>query len=169
METTIPGVEVQIVSEEDLWQVRDLAFQIFPVTYQGIVDPGQIDYMMDLIYSPEALVAQLDSGQVFLIISSEGNPIGFASYTRLNTEGDFKLNKIYLDNRLQGKGLGKWLLNEIITRVKAEGARALLLNVNRHNNAREFYMKMGFSILKEELIDIGSGYYMDDYIMELNF
>lgn len=169
MEANIPGVEVQIVSEEDLWQVRELAFQIFPVTYKDIVDPGQIDYMMDLIYSPEALVAQLDSGQIFLIVSSEGNPIGFASYTRLNPEGDFKLNKIYLENRLQGKGLGKWLLNDIISRVKSEGARALLLNVNRHNNAREFYMKMGFSILKEELIDIGSGYYMDDYIMELTF
>jgi diamine N-acetyltransferase len=169
METNIPGVEVQIVPEEDLWQVRELAFQIFPVTYKDIVDPRQIDYMMDLIYSPEALVAQLDSGQIFLIVSSEGNPIGFASYTRLNPEGDFKLNKIYLDNRLQGKGLGKWLLNDIISRVKAEGARALLLNVNRHNNARGFYIKMGFSILKEELIDIGSGYYMDDYIMELKF
>ncbi len=169
METNIPGVEVQIVSEEDLWQVRELAFLIFPVTYKGIVDPRQIDYMMDLIYSPEALVEQLDSGQIFLTVSSEGNPIGFASYTRLNPEGDFKLNKIYLDNRLQGKGLGKWLLNDIISRVKAEGARSLLLNVNRHNNARGFYMKMGFSILKEELIDIGSGYYMDDYIMKLNF
>ena len=68
MEANTQGFEVREVSEEDLWQVRDLAFQIFPLTYQDIVEPGQIDYMMDLIYSPEALVAQWDSGQNFLIV-----------------------------------------------------------------------------------------------------
>ena len=94
--------------------------------------------------------------------------MGFASYTRLNEEGDFKLNKIYLDNRLQGKGLGRWLLNDVISRVKSEGGRALQLNVNRHNKARSFYEKMGFSLLKEDLIDIGGGYFMDDYVMELS-
>ncbi len=168
MEANTQGFEVREVSEEDLWQVRDLAFQIFPVTYQDIVEPGQIDYMMDLIYSPEALVAQWDSGQNFLIVYSEEMAVGFASYTRLNEEGDFKLNKIYLDNRLQGKGLGKWLLSDVISRVKSVGGRALLLNVNRHNKARIFYEKMGFSLLKEDLIDIGGGYFMDDYVMELS-
>ena len=128
-----------------------------------------VDYMMDLIYSPESLVEQWDSGQNFLIIFSEEIPVGFASYTRLNEEGDYKLNKIYLDNRLQGKGLGRWLLNDVIARVKSEGARALLLNVNRHNKARAFYEKMGFSVLKEDLIDIGSGYFMDDYVMGKRF
>jgi GNAT superfamily N-acetyltransferase len=169
MEPFKPGVEVRVVSEEDLWQVRDLAFQIFPETYQDIVESRQIDYMMDLIYSPEALVFQLDSGQNFLMVYSEEIPVGYASYTRLNEEGDFKLNKIYLENRLQGKGLGRWLLNDVISRVKSEGARALQLNVNRHNKARKFYEKMGFSILKEDLIDIGNGYFMDDYVMEMKF
>jgi len=169
MEPLIHDIEVRVVSEEDLWLVRELAFQIFPITYQDIVEPRQIDYMMDLIYSPEALVAQWDSGQIFLIVYSEEIPVGFASYTRLNEEGDFKLNKIYLDNRLQGKGLGRWLLNDVITRVKSEEGRALLLNVNRHNKARAFYEKMGFSVLKEDLIDIGSGYFMDDYVMEKRF
>ena len=168
MEPFIPGIEVRIVFEEDLWQIRELAFQIFPVTYHDIVETRQIDYMMDLIYSPEALMVQLDSGQNFLIIYSEGMAAGFASYTRLNEAGDFKLNKIYLDSRLQGRGLGKWLLNDVISRVKADGGTALQLNVNRHNRARGFYLNMGFSILKEELLDIGSGYFMDDYVMELS-
>jgi diamine N-acetyltransferase len=168
METSIPDLEVREVDEEDLWEVRELASRIFPVTYQDIVESRQIDYMMDLIYSPEALVEQLDSGQNFLIIQYESSAVGFASYTRLTDDGIFKLNKIYLDNSLQGKGLGKYLLNDVISRVKTEGGTALRLNVNRHNKARGFYANMGFSILYEELIDIGNGYFMDDYVMELN-
>jgi len=168
MESASPAIEVREVPEEDLWEVRELALRIFPVTYQDIVESRQIDYMMDLIYSPEALTYQLDQGQNFLILLYEGNPAGFASYTRLNEEGVFKLNKIYLDGHLQGKGLGKFLLTDVISRIKAEAGVSLRLNVNRHNEARGFYEKMGFSLLQEELIDIGNGYFMDDYVMEIS-
>lgn len=165
MESDVPAIEVREVPEEDLWEIRELALRIFPVTYQDIVESRQIAYMMDLIYSPEALTYQLDQGQNFLILLYGGNPVGFASYTRVNEEGVFKLNKIYLDGHLQGKGLGKYLLTDVISRVKSEGGVSLHLNVNRHNDARGFYEKMGFSLLKEELIDIGDGYFMDDYVM----
>jgi ribosomal protein S18 acetylase RimI-like enzyme len=39
------------------------------------------------------------------------------------------------------------------------------LNVNRNNKALGFYQKFGFVILREEDIDIGNGYFMNDYIM----
>src|SRR5450755_1537493 len=107
MDSFIPGAEIRIAEEEDLWLVRELAFRIFPVTYLDIVEARQIDYMMDLIYSPESLVNQLDAGQIFYILYHAGEAAGFASYTPLPTEDVFKLNKIYLDNRLQGMGLGK--------------------------------------------------------------
>ena len=50
--------------------------------------------------------------------------------------------------------------------MKAKGATVLQLNVNRHNTAKSFYEKLGFAVIKEEDIDIGSGYFMNDYIME---
>jgi ribosomal protein S18 acetylase RimI-like enzyme len=167
MDSLIPGAEIRIAEEEDLWLVRELADQIFPVTYQDIVKARQIEYMMDLFYSPEALVNQLDAGQIFLLLYYEENPVGYASYTPLQGAEDFKLNKIYIDNRIQGKGLGKYLLFDIISRVKAGGGLNLQLNVNRNNTAVGFYENMGFSIMKEELLDIGGGHFMDDYVMEL--
>ena len=168
MDIVIEGAEIRLAEEEDLWLVRELAEQIFPVTYQDIVETKQIVYMMDLIYSPEALVSQLDAGQIFHILYYMGEPSGYASYTPLPEEGKFKLNKIYLHPKLQGKGLGKFLLQNIIARVKNDGGTELQLNVNRFNTAKRFYENMGFTILKEELLDIGNGYFMDDYVMNLN-
>jgi GNAT superfamily N-acetyltransferase len=168
MDSIVTGAEIRLAEEEDLWLVRELAEQIFPVTYQDIVEAKQILYMMDLIYSPEALVSQLDSGQIFHILYYEAEPAGFASYTPLPEEGKFKLNKIYLNPKLQGKGLGKFLLQDMISRVKKDGGTELQLNVNRFNTAKRFYENMGFAILKEELLDIGNGYFMDDYVMILN-
>jgi hypothetical protein len=40
-----------------------------------------------------------------------------------------------------------------------------VLNVNKHNRATDFYLANGFLQVGEEVIDIGGGYVMDDYIM----
>jgi hypothetical protein len=39
--------------------------------------------------------------------------------------------------------------------------------VNRFNTALGFYKRIGFSIVTEENIDIGQGYWMEDYVMEM--
>ncbi len=168
MESVTPTMEVRHLSKDELWQVRELALEIFPITYKEIVEQEQIDYMMDLFYTPENLRKQFESGQVFLIIYSEGKASGYASYTPLSENGEYKLNKIYVDTRLQGKGLGRSLLSDVISRVGKAGGKSLQLNVNRFNKAVGFYKSMGFVLMKEELLDIGRGYFMDDYVMELS-
>ena len=45
--------------------------------------------------------------------------------------------------------------------------KAIFLNVNKYNNAIHFYTKLGFTKVKDEVIDIGNGYVMDDYVMEV--
>jgi|SRR5450432_2509583 len=167
MNSFLTGAEVRVAEEEDLWQVRELAQKIFPETYREIVDGRQIDFMMDLFYTPEALVTHLNAGQIFLILYFESIPSGYASFTPFSQQGFFKLNKIYVDHSLKGKGLGRFLLLEVLLRVKAAGGHTLQLNVNRLNTATGFYRKMGFVVVKEELLDIGDGYFMDDFVMEL--
>jgi ribosomal protein S18 acetylase RimI-like enzyme len=160
--------EVRLASKEDLWQVGELARLIFPGTYEHIVPADSIAYMMELFYSPKALESQFDSGQTFLLLYFDGRAAGYASFTKLNDNGDFKLNKIYLDNRLQGKGLGRFLLSDVVSRVKSEGGCTLTLNVNKYNPAVGFYRNLGFYKIKEELLDIGEGHFMDDFVLQLN-
>jgi ribosomal protein S18 acetylase RimI-like enzyme len=169
MEYTLKDTEVKLAGKQDLWQIRELALYIFPFTYKEILEEEQIDYMMDMFYKAENLVAQFDAGQAFLIIYSGGKPTGFAGYSPLNENGYFKLNKIYLDFREQGKGIGRTLMNEVITRIKADGGKTLQLNVNKNNKAVGFYLAMGFAIKESVSLDIGNGYFMDDFVMEKNF
>ena len=47
-------------------------------------------------------------------------------------------------------------------------AKVVWLTVNRHNSqAIEWYQRKGFTITDEQKADIGRGFYMDDFIMEL--
>jgi ribosomal protein S18 acetylase RimI-like enzyme len=47
------------------------------------------------------------------------------------------------------------------------GVEQIELNVNKHNSAVQFYEKKGFIRAKEMVLDIGNGYVMDDFVMQL--
>ncbi|MCW3113128.1 MAG: GCN5-related N-acetyltransferase, partial [Segetibacter sp.] len=78
----------------------------------------------------------------------------------------YKLQKLYVLPSLQKTGLGKELLQTVETVAKSMGGRTLQLNVNRKNIAKRFYERNGFAVIKEENIDIGSGYFMNDFVMQ---
>jgi catechol 2,3-dioxygenase-like lactoylglutathione lyase family enzyme len=45
------------------------------------------------------------------------------------------------------------------------GQHSLELNVNRFNKALAFYKDQGFQVVRDEKIDIGRGYFMDDHVL----
>jgi diamine N-acetyltransferase len=166
MEKTIePAVYFTDASATDIPLIRALALAIWPVTYQHILSTEQLDYMLDLIYSEQALGEQMQQGHHFMLMYNKHQPIGFADYSPLSEQGVYKLHKIYVSTHQQGKGLGKILILKIMDEVKKKGAATLELNVNRYNKAKHFYEKMGFTVHKEVDIPIGQGYFMNDFVM----
>lgn len=149
----------------DIPLIRDLTFRVWPQTYASILTPGQIDYMLDMMYSEHSLKKQMNDGAQFIIVYDECEPVGFASYQQIEP-GVYKLHKIYVLPSQQGKGTGKFMLDQVINEIKNKGATSLQLQVNINNKAKTFYEKLGFT--EKELInlDIGSGYFMNDYVME---
>ncbi|MFN0082031.1 MAG: N-acetyltransferase family protein [Ferruginibacter sp.] len=160
-------MEIKMATAAHIKIIQHLAETIWPICYAEIVSPEQIRYMLDLIYSPNALNAQMEKGHRFVIAYEVKTPVGFASYsTKSSVEPTiFRLHKIYVLTNLQTKGIGSFLLQHAVTQSKNEGATLLELNVNKYNPAINFYEKKGFTVLKEEVINIGNGYVMDDYVM----
>ena len=156
---------IREATKEDIATIHALANKTWRVAYKEILSPQQLAYMLDRIYSEPSLQQQFDTGHHFLIAEEDNIPIAFADYNHLK-ESIYKLQKIYALPEQQGKGIGKFLINYIIETVKQKGATVLLLNVNRHNKAKEFYEHLGFTVIGEEDIDIGEGYFMNDFIME---
>lgn len=154
---------------DDVELIRSLAHDTWPDAYGKILSPQQITYMLELMYSNKALTDQMLSGHDFIIVYEDEKPVGFAGFSAKNKDERslFRLHKLYVLPSQQGKGTGKFLLNEVIRLSRASGAMALELNVNRHNKALHFYKKIGFQITREEDIDIGEGYFMNDYVMLL--
>jgi diamine N-acetyltransferase len=160
--------DIQIAGPADIATIQQLAAATWAAAYKDILSPAQMQYMLDKFYSTPSLLAQMMEQQHRFILVYDGtDAVAFASYSPKSKEEPtvFRLHKIYIHPNQQGKGTGKALLQYILEDIAPQQATALELNVNRHNPAQHFYTKMGFVITQEEDIDIGNGYWMNDYIM----
>ena len=149
---------------DDISTIGYLAHKIWPETYKDILTPEQLEYMLQLNYSPAALEKQMRQHHRFIIAEINLEEVGFASFGALQ-DGNWKLHRLYVLTGMQGKGVGKALLEMVEEEVRTHNGAHLLLNVNKKNKAIKFYESMGFQIEKEEVNDIGHGFVMDDFVM----
>lgn len=156
---------IRNASEEDIILIRSLAQQIWPKAYAAILSQKQIDYMMEMMYSENAIREQMRKDHQFVIACNREMPVGFAAYGEVEP-AVYKLFKIYVLHSQHGNGTGKFVIGQIINDIKSKSAIVLRLNVNRYNAARLFYEKLGFTIVGSEDVDIGNDYFMNDYVME---
>ncbi len=160
-------LSVRKASITDIPLIRELTFAIWPQTYAGLLSQDQIDYMLELIYSEASLKKQMEEeGCTFIIIHDDNAPVAFASYNEVKPQ-IWKLNKIYVLGSQQGKGTGQFIIRYIVDQIKQRNAKAIQLQVKRDNPAQHFYKKLGFDIIETADFDIGNGYFMRDYVMEL--
>jgi diamine N-acetyltransferase len=155
-------------SEKDIPSIQSIAEKTWWATYASILADEQLKYMLQAIYSTEALQKVIsENSQSFIILQDESGDQGFAAFApKAKDPSLFKLHKIYVLPENQGKGFGKILIDEVIKRVSSQGCKSLDLNVNRYNKARHFYEKLGFKVIGEEDVPIGP-YFMNDFVMRL--
>ncbi len=159
-------MKIRKAGAADIPVIQELAYKIWPGTYQAILGPEQVDYMLDLLYSEKILREQMEQQVDFIVVSDNGDPVGFASYSSTQP-GIYKLHKIYVLPSQQGKGTGRMMIDYVKQQAVSAGGKFLQLNVNRYNNAKYFYEKLGFVVIREEDIDIGNGYFMNDFVMQV--
>jgi len=152
---------------EEIAIISDLAEQIWPQTYSAYISEEQLRFMLDKMYNKGELLSQLQNGHTFIIASENGKDVGFAGFSIIDPRKKaYKLHKLYVLPEMHGKGVGKILINEVVNLALHDGGKSLQLNVNRNNNAKDFYLKAGFNIKETVDLDIGNGFFMNDYIME---
>lgn len=161
-------MKVLEATPKDIPLIQDLAKRSWEMAYSKILSPGQISYMMAEMYSEKEISSQMENPdwRYFLIKDDEGNFGGFIGYQFNYEPQTTKLHRIYMVPESKGKGLGKFALNYLKNHVSENDNERIILNVNKYNNAKDFYESQGFKVYEEGVFDIGNGYVMDDYLME---
>ena len=156
---------------DDCPLIHELAGKVFPKTYEKILSPEQIEYMMEWMYSVPNLHRQMteEAHTYYIAYDASGQPCGYVSI-RPEAEGLYHLEKIYVLPEKQKEGYGQALFARVLEHVReaAGGAGAAVeLNVNRDNPALGFYRKMGMTCARQGDFPIGNGFFMNDHIMRI--
>ena len=78
------------------------------------------------------------------------------------------ISKIYVRADMRRKGIASAMLEKL--RKDEKGVDKWYITVNRYNSGSiAVYEKRGFKTVKEQVTDIGSGFVMDDFVMEKRF
>jgi diamine N-acetyltransferase len=162
-------ISIKDATPFDIPTIQTLAEETWWSTYAAILESEQIQYMLQTIYSSHALKKALTLGeQTFLVLEDHGKPVGFASYGSWPENPMlWKIFKLYVLPSTQKKGYGRTMVDEILRRARAANVPAIVLNVNRHNPAVNFYKRIGFYTVREEDVPIGP-YWMNDYLLKLD-
>ncbi len=155
---------IKPITYKDLEIVSALAYKIWPVVYKEMISQDQISYMLNWMYARETLQQAHISGDFFYAYYHEEKAVGFIHlHPNQNT---MKLQKIYILPEYQKLGIGKIFIGFCERLCRDKRFEELELQVNRENSAVNFYLKNGFTIIKEEDFDIGNGFLMNDFIMK---
>ena len=94
-----------------------------------------------------------------------GEPFGYLAY--YVKDGMF-LSKLYLLKEFRGRGYSRLAVDMLKNVCKAKNLHRIWLQVDRKNTESDkAYRALGFNVIYEYAADIGEGYVMDDYFMEL--
>lgn len=158
-----------VVSSEDIKTVAHLAHKIWNQHYVPIIGQAQVDYMLDKFQDTEAVKEQIENGYEYFIIYNQNHPCGYLGLVPNTNDKKMMISKIYVDSDFRGLNLGSRLLDFTIDEAKKRGFQCVWLTVNKNNSKSiEWYQKRGFSIKEKIEMDIGNGFVMDDYLMEMS-
>ena len=151
--------------ENGIREMSGMATAILREYYDPLLGKEQNDYMLDLFQSVRGITDQLRHGYRYYFVREDGRNIGFMAF--FPREDHMYLSKLYLYREERGRGHAREMLEFVAGKAREEGLRAIELNVNKYNRTVRIYEKLGFRIRRAEKNDIGSGYYMDDYVFRL--
>jgi GNAT superfamily N-acetyltransferase len=142
-----PSFVIEPASPADAPAVISLIGRVY-AEYEFIFEPAA--ELPDLLAFPRHYAAPHGA---FFVIRQNEQVVGSVGVERLG-ESAAELHRLYLDADLRGRGLGRALVEAVITWCRAEGiAQLLLWSDTRFARAHVLYERMGFRRASERALD----------------
>ncbi len=163
------SIRFQIAEKSDIPLIQRLSRTIWQEHYPGIISPAQIEYMLEKMYSSAILRSEMENeGYRYVLVSDQDEPIGYLAFRHDDKTASILLSKIYLLPLYHEEGIGRQMLQYVKNDAATLGAKTIQLFVNKNNTkAIRAYERFGFEKAEAIVKDIGGGFVMDDYRMEL--
>lgn len=167
-------MNIRYATTEDAEILSELGAKTFRDTFAKDNTPENMDAHLKASFSPDIQLRELSEADViFLIVESEGKPIGYAQLVMNSKDQSIKrsrpleIRRIYASQEYLGKGVGKELMMAAIEEARQRGCDCVWLGVwEKNQRAIDFYKKWGFRVVGTHTFVLGADQ-QNDFVMEL--
>lgn len=170
---------VPVKTDADRHLLAEMAAAIWGEYWPAHIGEAQTAYMVEHFQSFEAIVRDMAEHEYeywFLVATEQADSSDdlqrrIVGYTGGHNEPEtnrFFISKIYLYEDARGHGYARRVVEFYEDLCFARGLDAMYLTVNKYNELGiRAYLGTGFDIIDSVVTDIGEGFVMDDYVMQL--
>ena len=165
------AVKVRLASEAEAKSIAELAERTFRNAFGESNDAGDMNAYVARTFNESTVRAEFNKpGIVYFLaeLSEVDQPVGYAKIRPGMPQScdvgpdPLELQRIYVDHSFHRRGIGKALLDAVLTHGRNHGYRTLWLGVSELNDqALGFYRRSGFVVKGEHTFVLGSDEQVD--------
>ena len=137
---------------EDVDILRELSVKTYYDTFASMCAASDMAAYLSEAYDRDKLLRELcDAHEHFFFLYADGKLAGYLklneapSQSDINDDASLEIERIYVSAAFQGKGLGKFLMEQAVHRAAELGKQYVWLGVwERNEKALRFYRNNGF-------------------------
>ena len=157
---------------ENVNVLHDISCKTFKSAFADYNSPHQLQIFLDSAYNIQKLRSELSNEySKFIFLYSDDELAGYfkvnesTAQTELHDNASLEIERIYIIETYQGRGLGGYIINKVCEMARESGKRYIWLGVWENNlKAISFYKKHGFYKIGAHSFFVGSDE-QTDYIM----
>ena len=157
-------IRIERVTSGEVEVLLDLARRTFDESYRSLNDTDDFESYLASSFTWENFETQLSNPQSRFYFAFDDDEL--AGYFKVNTGSAqtesfdpdaMEIERIYVDQRFQGAGIGRVMIISAETLAREAGITTLWLGVWEKNpGAIEFYQKVGFEAFSKHIFRIGN-------------
>ena len=147
------GIIIRNATIDDIERIADIKIEGWQTAYKGIIDDDFLD-SMDREKEIEKRRNNVENGVNIIVAEKDKIIVGFCLYRNYNKDtdkypnADCEISSLYITSKLKRNGIGRELMQYVISLLRKEGKKQMILGCLKENySSRAFYEKMGGKVL----------------------
>ena len=150
---------------ELLYNIEALADDIWHEYLTPVLGQPQVDYILENFQSVDAINSQIMNGYEYFVLIYEYLMAGYVGMKE--DDRTLFLSGLYIHEECQGNHIATNVFQFLLGICRKRNLNCIRLTCSKKNSkALEVFKHLGFTVVKEQLTDIGGGFSTDDYILE---
>jgi len=145
-------IAILLITATDLETLVHLSRKVFYDSFNHMNSPENMKEYMDRAFNPQQLLSELNNPlSEFYFIVTDDVVAGYLKINRSGAQSDvqddssLEIERIYVDDEFQGRGLGARLLSKAKERAKEMKLKYIWLGVwEKNTDAKRFYERHDF-------------------------